>query len=175
MWRNAANGPITLQYMPTLWSGTSYRQYIYCKWAIHEERVNFVRPKKSSDGRAIFSHGLLHTFFLYILLHTFFLYMPESRHSWKSRGLREEGWPENYCSSSYVEIRWDATYQNPPPADFLWYGRIVRHENTMYYYAARLVSIGTHVPISRRTDIDHVYFSRVTTRVTWLASKSIFN
>ena len=27
MWRNAANGPITLQYMPTLWSGTSYIQY----------------------------------------------------------------------------------------------------------------------------------------------------
>ena len=27
MWRNAANGPITLQYMPTLWSGISYLQY----------------------------------------------------------------------------------------------------------------------------------------------------
>ena len=54
-----------------------------------KERVNFVRPKiNSSDSRAIFSDGLLRTFFLYILLHTFFLYMPESCHLWKSRGLR---------------------------------------------------------------------------------------
>ena len=54
-----------------------------------EERVNFVwRKNKSSDGRVIISEGLLHTFFLYKLLHAFFLYRPESRHSWKSRGLR---------------------------------------------------------------------------------------